>query len=186
MSVDQIKSNEHKQNTWSGGTTTQLYIWPPGADYAKRDFLFRISTATVETETSVFTSLPGFKRILMILQGELLIKHKGHHEKKLTRFEQDFFDGSWETSAEGKVTDFNLMMAEGVGGSVIVLRIRKGERYMIETANSTFIYLFEGSVKVGTKDVNKGDLIAVINENGIEAEALVDTQLILCKVNSGI
>ncbi len=122
-----IKANQHKTTTWSGGTTTQLFIFPEGSDYQKRDFLFRISTATVETEESTFTSLPGFKRKLMILEGELLIKHKGHYEKKLKQFEQDEFRGGWETSAVGKVTDFNLMMSRGVEGSLKFISLKEGE-----------------------------------------------------------
>jgi len=61
----------HEQNTtlWSGGTTTQLCIYPYAATYTGRDFIFRISTATIESEESVFTKLPGYTRILMLLEG---------------------------------------------------------------------------------------------------------------------
>ncbi|MES2559497.1 MAG: HutD family protein [Bacteroidota bacterium] len=109
------KALQHTTN-WSGGTTTQLCVYPKDSTYAGRDFLFRISTATVETETSTFTSLPGFQRVLMILNGLLVITHQNHHTKTLHTFDSDRFDGGWETSAIGKVTDFNLMMAEGVTG----------------------------------------------------------------------
>lgn len=94
---------------WSGGTTTELAIFPTESSYANRNFLFRISTATVETETSTFTSLPGYKRLLMILKGELEITHVDQYTKKLATFDTDMFDGGWQTTAKGMVTDFNIM-----------------------------------------------------------------------------
>src|SRR3989344_2980024 len=99
---------EQPVNNWTGGITRQLAIFPFNADLAERNFIFRISTATVETERSAFSKFAGFQRILMILEGELKIDHKEHHIKELSPFETDIFDGSWETTAEGKVVDFNV------------------------------------------------------------------------------
>lgn len=96
---------------WSGGRTTELAIFPPESSYANRNFLFRISTATVESESSTFTSLPGYKRLLMILKGELEITHVDQYTKKLNPFDTDTFEGGWQTTAKGVVTDFNIMYA---------------------------------------------------------------------------
>ena len=74
---------DFKNTNWSGGTTTQLYIYPPTADYAKRNFKFRLSTAKVEAEKSDFTSLPGISRQLMILDGDLTITHQKHYSKTI-------------------------------------------------------------------------------------------------------
>lgn len=111
------KASEQLTTNWSGGTTTQLFIYPEGSSYVNRNFLFRISTATVETEYSTFTALPGFQRVLMILKGELTITHRNQYTKHLNTFDSDTFDGGWETTAIGKVTDFNLMMAKSVNGT---------------------------------------------------------------------
>src|SRR6478736_1095979 len=99
-----IPKSLQQTTEWSGGRTTELAIFPPVALYTNRDFEFRISTATVETETSTFTSLPGYKRLLMILKGELEITHIGEYTKKLATFETDTFDGGWQTSARGMAT----------------------------------------------------------------------------------
>ena len=40
---------------WTGGKTTQLAISPKEAVYADREFLWRLSSATVELEESDFT-----------------------------------------------------------------------------------------------------------------------------------
>ena len=100
---------------WSGGTTTQLAIWPPEGDYARRSFTWRVSSARVEDEESTFTSLPGVERCLMILEGTLRLCHEGHYETVLHPFEQDNFSGDWTTRSWGRVTDFNLMVKGGEG-----------------------------------------------------------------------
>ena len=63
--------------SWSGGTTTQLAIAPEGAVYGDRDFLWRISSATVELDHSDFTPLPDYHRFLAVLEGEIKLKING-------------------------------------------------------------------------------------------------------------
>lgn len=110
-----IRGESLSTKEWSGGTTTQLGIWPAGSDYAARDFTWRVSSARVEAEESVFTPLPGVDRTLMVLDGHLSIEHEGHHAVELDRYEQDSFSGDWHTVSRGRATDFNLMTrgAEG-------------------------------------------------------------------------
>ncbi|MGB9666633.1 MAG: HutD family protein [Candidatus Cryosericum sp.] len=103
---------------WSGGTTTEIAIYPADSAYSRRDFLWRASSATVEADESEFTSLPGFWRLIMVLEGELQLEHAGHHRARLLPFEQDAFDGAWITRSRGKARDFNLMLAEGCTGNL--------------------------------------------------------------------
>ena len=125
--VEIIKRADQITTEWSGGTTTQLAIHPPGASYAQRAFRWRLSSATVNAPESTFTPLPGFRRILMILSGAMQLTHAGHHEAKLQAFAQDAFDGAWTTSSVGRAVDFNLMTAEGVRGEVSALVLPAGE-----------------------------------------------------------
>jgi len=146
-----IRRAEQQPTQWSGGTTTQLYIFPANTEYSKRNFQVRISTATVEDELSIFTSLPGFSRQLMVLQGNLIIEHEGYHTAQLTPFTTDIFDGSWNTKGTGRVTDFNLMTAENVKGSLSSRKLKSGEAFS-ETlsANTDMIgyYLWEGNAHI--------------------------------------
>ena len=64
-------------SSWSGGTTTEFSIAPENGNYQSRDFLWRLSSATVELEESTFTSLPDFDRIILTLEGEMDICHDG-------------------------------------------------------------------------------------------------------------
>jgi environmental stress-induced protein Ves len=124
VSAHIVRRSEQTSTTWSGGTTTQLAIYPPDSDYARRDFAWRLSSARVEVETSTFTSLPGFTRLLMILEGEMRLTHAGHHECLLRPFEQDRFEGSWVTTSSGRARDLNLMLGAGWEGELIAAEVR--------------------------------------------------------------
>ncbi len=97
-----IKQNQQQTSKWSGGTTTQLFIYPANSDYNKRDFLFRISTATIDAATSEFTALAGFNRVLMLIDGELNITHQVDGNNKeivdLKPYQVHHFNGACPTS----------------------------------------------------------------------------------------
>lgn len=126
MEFKVVKKAEYKTTKWPGGTTAELIIFPKEALYSERNFKWRLSSASVEAETSAFTSLPGIERILMVLKGELFLEHKDHHSVKLMPYEQDSFSGQWDTVSYGKATDFNLMLAEGCRGKLEVIQMHKG------------------------------------------------------------
>lgn len=155
-----IRKEAQHTSQWSGGTTTELFIFPPESKYSERNFQFRISTATVETETSTFTALPDYKRILMILKGELEITHAGLYSKKLMPFEQELFDGSWQTSAKGMVTDFNIMFREGYTSSLVSHQLKSNEQITLNPISTfSFGYLISGELTINTQTLTQGDFV---------------------------
>jgi environmental stress-induced protein Ves len=123
--IELVRREEQPVGTWAGGTTTQLAIWPPKSDYKRRDFTWRVSTARVDLDESSFTPLPGFHRLLMILEGGAHLVHEApglKRERTLRPFEQDAFEGEWNTVSRGRCVDFNLMTAPGCGGKIEALR----------------------------------------------------------------
>ena len=166
-----IGSEELPVSRWSGGTTTQLAIWPPEAVYAERNFVWRVSSARVETEESEFTALPGIARCLMVLDGTLHLRHEGHYDVDLGRFAQDNFSGSWTTHSRGRVTDFNLMTASGEG-RVQLLEAAPSSRKEVElmpvisgwgAVSEVFYFLSDGislALPCGTvRPVTAGDVL---------------------------
>lgn len=135
---------------WSGGTTRQLAIYPATADYAARNFVWRVSTATIETPESLFTPLPGVGRTIMVLDGRMTLTHEGRCSRELGPFEQESFRGEWTTRSRGRVRDFNVMVKggesrceviEAAAGEVIDIAAGKdfepfGERLLSETGVS--------------------------------------------------
>lgn len=72
-----LTEKDYAVSRWSGGTTTQIALFPPESSYAGRDFLWRVSSAVVEDGESAFTPLPDYDRHLMLLEGSLLLRHDG-------------------------------------------------------------------------------------------------------------
>jgi environmental stress-induced protein Ves len=136
-----LKSNSQDIKKWSGGTTTQLCIYPFDSLYEDRTFIFRVSTATIEVESSAFTSLPSYHRSLMILEGVLEIKHTGHYTRTLKQFEIDEFEGGWETYGCGIVTDFNVMTSEKAQHTLNYIQMKANELQTLEIDDRTFHYV---------------------------------------------
>jgi len=116
------KEENYKRGQWSGGTTTELAIYPENADYLERDFIWRLSTAESDAEESSFTRLPDFDRILMVIEGNVVLAHGDERSVNLGPLEQDAFDGAIKTKCFGKLEkDYNLIMAKGCRGRMEVV-----------------------------------------------------------------
>src|SRR3954470_17600898 len=143
MSIQQFTASDRITINWASGTSTEIFIHPSDGSFADRNFLFRISTATVEAEESTFTFFEGITRHLMILKGELELIHEGRYTRHLKPYDQDTFSGEWSTRSKGKVTDFNLMLKGGSTGALTHHRIGAGSSETFESeADFYFIYIF--------------------------------------------
>lgn len=116
------KEENYSVSEWSGGKTKELAIYPPECRYADRDFIFRLSSATVELDESDFTLLPDYNRVLMVLKGSVVLTYDGKRSVHLNELEQDSFDGASDTKSFGRITDYNLMVRKGCDGKVDVLK----------------------------------------------------------------
>ena len=108
-----LTEKDYAVSRWSGGTTTQIALFPPESSYAGRDFLWRVSSAVVEDGESAFTPLPDYDRHLMLLEGSLLLRHDGGEPLPLDPYQPHAFDGGAETVSVGRCRDFNLMLRKG-------------------------------------------------------------------------
>jgi environmental stress-induced protein Ves len=173
-SIEIIRENEQNTSTWSGGTTTELAIYPVGASYKDRNFAWRLSSANVELEESTFTSLPGIWRYIMVIEGEMDLEHAGNHNIHLKPYEQDNFNGGWVTKSKGRVRDFNLMLAEGYNGRIEAIKVSEelNIKEIFTNQVNNFIQAFyctEGEIEIEIhkeRNVNiyKGDLVIIIFE----------------------
>ena len=136
-----LKEEDFNISTWSGGKTTELFIYPEGSEYSKRDFKMRISSATLELETSNFTKLDSIHRFITPLDNELKLTHNNNEFINLKPFEVYEFDGDIETISFGKVKDFNLMLAYAVNGRLKNFYIDE-KKHIIILANSGFNILY--------------------------------------------
>jgi uncharacterized protein len=177
---------------WSGGTTKELFIFPPTADYKLRNFQFRLSTATVETDRSDFTLLPGVSRKLMVLEGSITLHHQDDYSRELDRFHIHSFEGDRKTSCTGRCTDFNLMTMSGTKGELNFLEMEKEDRtnYQIKQGSDWFfMYVYSGSVSIHTPHasvLHQGDLLVLQNPGELlEIHDIGKSVLVFAEISVG-
>jgi environmental stress-induced protein Ves len=108
-----LTQEDYATSRWGGGSTTQLAVAPQDARYERRDFLWRVSSASVELEESEFTPLPDYERLICAISGQMQLSHNGAPYLPLAPGQVHRFDGAAQTHCRGKVTDFNLMLRKG-------------------------------------------------------------------------
>ncbi len=122
MKILHLTPKDYKTALWSGGTTTEIFLWPPEGSYATREFTVRISSAQVDLPESDFTALPGVQRWITPLTGGFTLTHPGKPPITLAPLEYPYhFSGQIPTHCQGTARDFNLM-CKGVPGSMAISR----------------------------------------------------------------
>ena len=123
----EIKKTDFKVTEWSGGKTTELYILPEGADFSKRDFDFRISSASFTGTSSNFSDFSGYQRYILPLQGFIDVKYEGLYDHHLEAFEAEYFDGRWKTYSENSLDtlDYNFIVKNGSNATMEIVREAK-------------------------------------------------------------
>ncbi len=168
-----VPAAKHPISNWAGGTTTQLFIYPMESTLQNRDFDFRISSAKVEQEESNFSLFEGYRRQLLILEGQIEIYHENQYKKILKKLDVDEFSGDWKTSAKGKCIDFNIITSKEYQSSVASHQLQKDEVLQNQIKSDWFfIYTYKGSISVDISEsnlmLNEGDLLVVSKQKGKE------------------
>ena len=156
------KAEDFVTSKWSGGSTTELYIYPPQAVYREGNFKCRISSATVEVEKSDFTSLPGVKRYLSIFFGKLKMVHGGEKEVILKPYEVDCFDGGDSMQAKKLKGEEALILEPKEGENLLAVYVKTGcvqiEEKIVEAGELFICEEWEDKVKVLGKDTEESGI----------------------------
>ncbi len=163
MKILHLTQQDYKTSAWAGGTTTEIFIWPEGADYTAREFAFRISSARVELEESDFSALPGITRFITPLSGGFTLRHPDAAPVVMAPLEKPYrFDGGTPTHCTGSATDFNLML-QGTEGE---MTLAQGRAEVLPGFNG--FYAVEGgiySLAGQAYPMNAGDFLAVFADS---------------------
>lgn len=145
------KKEQQKESKWSGGKTWELAIFPEDAVYLDRDFLWRLSTANSDLEESSFTKLPDYDRILMVLEGDVVLAHGDQRSAHLGERDQDQFGGEVKTRCYGKlIQDYNLIYRKGCLGRMELQQLRPAAAAIdmspeaVDSVSSYGIFCLEG------------------------------------------
>jgi environmental stress-induced protein Ves len=149
-----------KTVSWANGTSTELFVYPSDGNFQTREFIFRISTATVEAVETTFSDFSGLTRILLPLKGKLTLIHEGRYTTELEPFKQDQFDGAWTTRSKGKVQDFNVIFNTQTTATVIHHALITEEEITLKAQESwRFVFVNDGIFEINGERVATGDLI---------------------------
>lgn len=155
-----VSKVNQKISSWTGGTTTELLIFPENSSVSEQNFDYRISTAKVLVEKSEFTSFPMHNRKLAILEGKLRIQHNHSDWYTLNAGEQTEFKGEWETRSEGQVVDFNVIYKDCF--TVEAECVPELNLIDLNTLNVLVgIYCVKGSLQIDNILLNVGDFVQV-------------------------
>lgn len=156
MEITLLRSSDYVTTQWAGGMTTQLAISPAGAAYADRDFLWRVSSATVELDESDFTALPDYRRLISTVRGDMTLSHNGGAEFTLHPGDVHGFDGGDATHSRGRCTDFNLMLRKGrADGDMRALRLSGGKTVFVPDTRAETVLLYCASGGVACNAVHR-------------------------------
>lgn len=168
--INIIQEADYQISKWSGGLTKQIYIMPENADYAKRDFTMRISSATVEVQESDFTHLPDVKRYLTILSGNMELTINGKDPEVVTINKIIEFSGEDQVHCVGTATDLNLML-KGAKGRMYVAnggngQLKRQNDYFLYAASDMLLYYTDLTGKVKRIEIAQGDTCHIHGEEG--------------------
>ena len=113
MNIQLFSKKDTKPSIWSGGLTDEYMVYPKTANYADRDFAFRISSATIEQTPSEFTKFKGYHRYLVMLDNRLNVE-VNKEKKAYEKYEIMEFNSDDEITSFTKGTDFNWMVSEKI------------------------------------------------------------------------
>jgi len=170
-----------KVSEWTGGTTSELLIFPENSTVSKQNFDYRISTAKVLVEKSEFTSFPNFNRKLAILEGKLKIQHNHSDWYTLNKGEQAEFKGEWITRSEGQVVDFNVIYSNEYQVELdFVSQINCVPK--MDEIELFGVYCVNGMGRLNGVAFHESDFVCV-QEVGLEIESSENSRFIQVKIN---
>ncbi|MRX70210.1 Various environmental stresses-induced protein Ves [Flavobacterium resistens] len=162
MNIHLLPKKNSTASVWSGGLTYEYMIYPKTAIYTDRDFLFRISSATIEEVPSGFTKFKGYHRYLVMLDNYLDIEIN-KEKKKYEKYEIMEFNSDDDVISYTKGIDFNWMVSEKISHHKLI--ITKSEQHY----NAQIIILFSLDttvIKINEKpfDLKPYDLLVIENQ----------------------
>lgn len=141
MKIEYYTRDNFHTSTWKGGKTTELFILPEGASYKERNFIARLSSATIEISSSEFTMLNGIKRFITPITYPFLLESNIKKIFLLKQFEVYEFSGDEKTCSYGMSQDFNLMI-DSKKADAWMKAIKNKKEIVINVENISLLWFF--------------------------------------------
>lgn len=96
---------------------------PSGASRTAQDFIWNLEQVSLLQEETEFTAFPEHDRILLVLEGDAVLVHRGQGIARLKALEQDRFDGGAQTKCFGSIQACQLTVRKEAAGYLDVIRL---------------------------------------------------------------
>ena len=104
-----FSSNDFIKTNWGGGITSQIAIFPENTSCKTQDFIWRVSSASVEEKETDFTIYPRYYRLIGPLDESLELQHENGEKTVLFPGDIYAFDGNEKIHSRGICRDINVM-----------------------------------------------------------------------------
>lgn len=111
MKITYINKSNLKPALWSQGETYEYYIYPTNSSYQARDFILRISSATINSSPATFTNFDGYLRFLAMLDNNLKLEINDNVHQ-LEKYDLIDFHSTDKTISYNIGQDFNVMVKD--------------------------------------------------------------------------
>ena len=135
-----------------GGVSRQVAIHPPGADFAKDEFLWRLSSARVES-AGPFSLFPDYRRLLTLTAGKELVLRSPEQMVAVRPGTVFAFGGEEAFESElphGPVTDLGFLFRRSHKATMRVLEFHGRTRSFELQAETNFFFVVSGSFAAAT------------------------------------
>ncbi|WP_281164583.1 HutD family protein [Liquorilactobacillus sicerae] len=170
------KHNSYVRQSWLGGETTEVYLYPEDGDYQQRNFAFRFSYATIEIEKSTFSNLNGFKRILIPTKDEITLINN-LRSFKIKKNQPYFFAGSDQVQSLGVSEDINLIYRPEWQAQMKLISLPAKFKFDVEIVG---VFALKGNSKVSLNDnefqLREKDCLIIQNSDHQKLQFKVDNK----------
>lgn len=164
-----------------GGVTTEVSIFPTGAELQRLDFDWRVSMASVDADGS-FSQFPGYERALVIWRGQGF-EISGVIRENLEPF---YFTGSENLGAKliaGPVEDFGVIFKpERYACEILTDSLAEEALTSIAVKGDTFLLCARGELRVDSFYLNPGDLVHASGQGALQVKALEHSKYVVARI----
>lgn len=183
-----IKKDLYKKIPWKNGLgfTREIAIFPKGTTVSNNDFLWRVSSASIE-KNSDFSPFPGYNRDLLLLDGSIrLTEVLTKHSTTLSPLEPFSFSGDISIRCEliaRPAQDLNIFTKrEDLTRNVRLIRFRPNEELSFALKGDwNLVYLATGKIE-GNEAIPAGDTIILDSKNLFGLKALSAGALVIIEI----
>ncbi len=177
MPIHHILKKDICAEVWQGGLTYQSFIFPETCQYQHKDFLFRISSATIELDQSIFTTFTGYSRYLCMLDNHIDISIN-HQRYALKPLDLIFFKSDDQVISYGRGTDFNLMLRQDIAEHTV--QVWQGATHL--TTQFSVIYAYQQttlSLNQCAYTLHCGDVMVIEQQSNQQTDHLISSTSII-------